>query len=514
MKSLSAIWKRFDRTDDLALYALTSACALVFLLVFSASTSPLYSSYIGDDSAFFCMVGRGMLQGLMPYRDFFDMKGPYLFFIQYIGQFLYYGRLGIFFIQWVNLSVALVFGIKIVRLFDIESKTKQLLLVLSILPIAAVTFANGNLTEEFSLVPLFSCLYLCLKYVENRDCRIEYTHPLWHGFWYGMCFGYLALIRVTNASLICAIVLSASICMIADGKIGNLLMNGATFIIGCALAVFPMFGFFLYHGLLDEMLYCVFSFGYTYSRELSLVEHLLELRFVLPWLFVLFTPLAITFIVKDTGWRLRLVMAAGTFATFVGVALGNAYKHYFTLCLPLILIGLALVSSRRIRGLGSLTIVPANLLRLVYVVTGAYLAIAIFMLLPSTRHAANDDSAAYEKSVLEMADNIPPEDKNSVFSYNIDVEWYYYTDDIFPCNKYCGWQNHYIELVPEIETELADMFDNAPPKWLVLPAESEKPIPNLLRERFDKNYIVEFQNSDFVLLRYKHLTATDVSAMP
>lgn len=515
MKRLRLFLNRINsQQNDFALYSVAAAVSLLFLLIFSASTSPLYHSYIGSDSAFFCMVGQGMMRGLMPYRDFFDMKGPYLFFIEYLGQIICYGRAGIFFLQWLNLTISAVFAIKILRLFDLGSNIHRLLLFLAILPLAAVTFTSGNLTEEFSLVPLFSCLYLCLKYIEARQDGLEYTHPLWHGFWYGICFGYLALVRITNAALICAIVLAASICMITDKKIGNLLMNGVTFLLGCMLAVFPMFGFFLYQGLFDEMIYCVFHFGYAYSAEFSFGEHILQLWRVLPWLFILLTPAAIAFIIKDTGWRLRLVIALGTFATFLGVAVGNAYTHYFTLCLPLVLVGLALVSSRRRRYGRTSAVVPSNLLRLVYVVNAVYLAFSIFMLLPSTRTAANDDSAEYEQSVLAMAENIPKDERDSVFSYNIDVEWYYYTDDIFPCCKYCGWQNHYIELMPEIEDELAAMFDHTPPKWLVLPTDGEKPIPEAIGARIEKNYVVEFRNSDFTLLRYKHFTATDVSSLP
>lgn len=511
MKLIRAFVDRINsRDNNLPLYFAASAVSLVFLLVFSASTSPLYGSYIGDDSAFFCMVGQGMTRGLLPYRDFFDMKGPYLFFIEFFGQLICYGRCGIFFLQWVNLSLSAVFALKTVHLFGIEPNTRRLLIYIAILPLAAVTFTRGNLTEEFSLVPLLSCLYLCLKYIEARQEGLEYTHPLWHGFWYGICFGFLALVRITNAALICAIVLSASICMITDKKIGNLLMNGLSFLFGCLLAVLPMFGFFLFRRLFDEMIYCVFHFGYTYSAELSLGEHLAGLWRVLPWIFILFTPLVITYIFKDTGWRLRLVMTTGVLATFFGVALGNAYLHYFTLCLPLVLIALSLVSSRRIRSGGTVTFIPAKLLRLVYFINAIYLASTVFMLLPSTRTAMDDDSDEYEQSVLAMSENIPESERNSVFSYNVDVEWYFYTDDIFPYSKYCGWQNHYIELVPEIEDELVEMFDSNPPKWLVIPSTCERPIPASLGTRFDNNYIVEFTNRNFTLLRYRRFKATEV----
>ncbi len=45
------------------------------------------------------MVGRGIVEGRTPYVDFYDLKGPYLFFINALGQLLHRGRLGIFLIE-------------------------------------------------------------------------------------------------------------------------------------------------------------------------------------------------------------------------------------------------------------------------------------------------------------------------------------------------------------------------------------------------------------------------------
>ena len=53
--------------------------AAVFLLACSRSTTPLLRFEVGQDAAFFRLVGQGMAQGKLPYRDYFDMKGPYLF---------------------------------------------------------------------------------------------------------------------------------------------------------------------------------------------------------------------------------------------------------------------------------------------------------------------------------------------------------------------------------------------------------------------------------------------------
>ena len=84
--------------------------SVFFLLVFSYSTSPFYPYSRGWDSAFFQLVGRGMTKGYLPYRDFFDMKGPWLFLIQYVGAYI--GKYGIFLLQCIGLFLTLEFCLK------------------------------------------------------------------------------------------------------------------------------------------------------------------------------------------------------------------------------------------------------------------------------------------------------------------------------------------------------------------------------------------------------------------
>ena len=80
-----------------------AALAVGYLAVCSLSTTPLLKYNVGQDAAFFRLVGEGMTKGMLPYRDYFDMKGPYLFLMEYAGQLLLPGRLGAFAVQCVCL---------------------------------------------------------------------------------------------------------------------------------------------------------------------------------------------------------------------------------------------------------------------------------------------------------------------------------------------------------------------------------------------------------------------------
>ena len=78
--------------------------AILFISIFSRATSVLWSRGSSFDSATFQVIGRGMLKGLVPYKDLFDHKGPILFYIQALGC-LINKDFGIYFLQIVNVFV-------------------------------------------------------------------------------------------------------------------------------------------------------------------------------------------------------------------------------------------------------------------------------------------------------------------------------------------------------------------------------------------------------------------------
>ena len=88
----------------------------LFLLFYSYTTSPLYLNE-GMDSTIYKTIGLGILEGKIPYRDLFDHKGPMVFYINALGQLIMSGRMGIFLLQIISLSFAVLFIYKTSRLF-------------------------------------------------------------------------------------------------------------------------------------------------------------------------------------------------------------------------------------------------------------------------------------------------------------------------------------------------------------------------------------------------------------
>lgn len=102
---------------------------------------------------------------------------------------------------------------------------------------------------------------------------------------------------------------------------------------------------------------------------------------------------------------------------------------------------------------------------------------------------------------LDIKNHIPKEDANQIYGYNIHSNLYTICNSI-PCNKYCDWQEHYIELDPGIEDQIDYMFETSPPKWVVIgrsrPMKNEKII-----KRLSEEYEMIYSNDEYKLYKIK-----------
>lgn len=484
-------------------FLLLAAVSVLFLLIYSSATSPLTNFY-GGDSSFFTLVGKGMTEGMLPYRDFFDMKGPYLFLIEYVGQLICSGRTGAFIMQCLNLFFCLCIVDKIYH----DGKGPMtvgtwllhgLLFIVPCLIVASFTFEGGNLTEEYSLPLLLLSLYFALGYLKRSD--EDLVHPLKQGFFYGFAFGVLALIRITNAALIGAILVTISIDLILRRKIGNLLLNGLMFLLGCAAAFAPMCVYFGVKGLLGEMLSQVFVFGVQYSSEVGMAEKFAQLvsrhyRTLITMTF----PLVVLAVFRVKNWKYWLFAASSYLLFLLAATMGNAYIHYFTLGIPNLVLGFVVL----IRQLEQVDFSVKKLSKFAIIVMALVFLIMSRHYLSSALNgvkrivgASGDDQ--FRQQILQISEQIPQEDRDSVYVYGLKScsNWYLQAD-LMPTHRYCDWQEHYIELNPEIGTELAQWIGEQNPRWIVVAADAEGMSPVIARA-ISTGYTEHMRNESYIL---------------
>ena len=85
----------------------------VVIMVISGRDSWLYDAYVRCDTNWYFICGRALMNGLTPYVDFVDSKGPLLWLIYGVGYLLTpHSFIGVFWLECLVLLATLWIGYK------------------------------------------------------------------------------------------------------------------------------------------------------------------------------------------------------------------------------------------------------------------------------------------------------------------------------------------------------------------------------------------------------------------
>lgn len=490
-----------------------------FLFVFSFTTSPLTRNSWGSDSVFFQYVGYSTAMGQVMYRDIFDTKGPYLFLIQQIAYFVggHYGRYVLFLFQYICMTASLFLLDKTCCLFHSKNSRWRLISALLFFFMLSYTLDGGNLTEEYSLPLLSLCQYLALKTIKARDDSEESVYPLKYTFCYGVCFGIIAFLRITNACLICCIILYFLIRLSMERQWGQLIKNIVVFIVGLITAVVPMLLWYAYLGSLKEMFYAAFVFGFSYATKEA---GRLRLGMYAPMLLMCLIAVFLYIAGKrkqdegarhtDAGMVQYLVICLAVYT--IVLLLGKAYVHYYQLIIPPTLCAFWLIAGQWKKKWTFLllsVIVVLNVKPLV-VHTGRIVA-AVGL---NTEKSYNSPLGRFAEKLLvfdtsgvsygyrmkqnagEIFEQIPDDEKDSVYSNS--PTWLFLTERLSDC-RYLETPGAFMLISEQIQREMEDWLSAGKWKYAVLEKKGDMCIEDAVTE----HYQIVWENNDFKLFRLK-----------
>ncbi|MBR6485366.1 MAG: hypothetical protein IKT17_01625 [Lachnospiraceae bacterium] len=443
--------------------------SILFIYAFSLWISPLYKHWYGCDASFFTLVGRGMLEGKVPYKDFYDLKGPYFFFIQALGQLIKRGHNGLFVLEIIALFASLVLIYKTGRLYISYKKT---LAVIAFFLWPYVTMLwGGNCLEEFMLPLNMLVLYLTMKYYgsgynttdagdvstavkDDTDDKGNIVATIT-----GLCFTITAFSKITAGAPIAGLILGVMILHLYRREYRKLLFYILYLILGAVIGLIPLLIYYGINGCILKMLYCTFIFGFKRSSDLSgAFSWSTEAR-------LSGVTFAIVFFVTHEK-KYRALLLPMCVITYLVLHLGDSFIYYFITGMPCLIAALILF----LKNYDPLILFKNLKQSLCFL----FLFIFVFnythesMGTVKTFLNREDDSfqEQYYRDSVNMAALIPPFDRNSVFSFDIDMQWYE-INNIMPCNRYMVNLQYFIALEPPIEQELFDFFENTPPKWMI-----------------------------------------------
>jgi len=167
------------------------------VLLFVSIDSPLHDGYNRIDSAWFFMCGKAVMNGLTPYVDFTDSKGPLLWLYYGIGYLLSpRSYVGVWVLSCLVYAGTLFYNYKTARL--LLSDERRALMVALLMPLGYFLpwFYYEMRAEDFCNLPVAVSLYYVFHLIYNKESQYSIRR---YGLVLGGCFMALVLVKYSIA---------------------------------------------------------------------------------------------------------------------------------------------------------------------------------------------------------------------------------------------------------------------------------------------------------------------------
>lgn len=468
---------------------------------FAQGTTPLRPDDYQWDSALFQVVGKLWADGLCPYVDIFDHKGPLLFLAQRIAYAFPQPRVALYVMESGMVSVSLWLGYALLRLRMGRgaSLAGAVLMLAFWLPL----MEYGNLCETHNMPWLMLALYLQTRYLDS-DAR---EHPPLYALVYGLCFGASLMIRPNNGALIAAVTLGITLDLCVRGRWANILRNALALVSGVGICVLPFVVYFAARGAMDAFLYATWTFNLLYARSLEFLLDWQSLRNVLLFL----TPALLCLGLTVPCWlkrerRLAIVLALSVAATLAVTLSGIGYAHYFMLYVPLV--PFALYTAGRVSASNRSWRWPLAAVCLCFALitlrTTMPYANQHYLTAPTPEEAARE--AAYDRMVAQIQAAIPPEERDQVAVCGLlvtDAELLLKTE-LHPVGRYCFLMEWHSRADNRIRQRFLQTLRGGQAKWLIYrQGGAGEELQNVMAESFTPKAVFSYDGTDYTLYRWK-----------
>ncbi len=322
--------------------------AILFITVFS-KCSPLYPLQDWVDANAFLTMGRGLIQGKIPYLDLFEQKGPLLYFIHALGASISNTSFfGIYLLEIVSLTIVLYYIGKISELF-LDKKAKYILLpIIAMILLTTNAFKYGDSAEEFCLPLLTISLYHMLFYFKKDLKDLKPTHFLIDG----ILASCILWIKYTMLGFHFAFMASFFFLFLSKKEYKKAITSCLYFLLGMTIPTIPILLFFHLNNALKELFHVYFTLNMTsYGERASIITKLGNaillylnrgsrevLCFILTILGLIFFTIKTKYLEK-TSYKIALITTY--LFLILGVYFGGkAYIYYFLIFTPFSILGL------------------------------------------------------------------------------------------------------------------------------------------------------------------------------
>ncbi len=378
------------------------------LLLFLSIDSPFFEIWGRTDSSWYFTAGKAWVEGMIPYVDFSDSKGPLLWLIYGLGYLISNNDfVGVWILTCISYWITIWFIYGIVLLF-IDSRWVALLVGILMLWCYFNPFMHYETRPEDFCQPFIamSMWATCRVLYCKAEARHHIERLMRQGAWIiGIAIGASLLIKFTIATMITffAIVLCSYSWYSKAIAMKSLVWRIGS---GILLVCLPFVFYFCFLGNLDDFIkeyFVLTSKISSHSPRLNIVKWILGGGFLSSLIILMSLSTGTVFLlVKNYAWA-----PLATFWWFLLITVQNAeWTYYYYSCLIFAVFGFISISI-----LASKLLINRKLNTVLYVLVLCGIGYASFY------HASNN----LANFKLVEHDNDPLKDMGTEYYHHVDI---------------------------------------------------------------------------------------------
>lgn len=431
-------------------FLLLSFCVLLaFVYLFICSpNSPIYVFNDIHDTNWFITMGRGILNGKVPYKDLFEQKGPLLYLIYAVCCLFNNVNIGIFILELIANSLFLFVSFKILKHY-----LNDFLSVLGVIFVVFLTFTSfyrvlgGGAVEELCLPAIAYAIFLFVEFLENKKMP---TCP--QSLLLGVSLAFIFWTKFTILTTVAPILIAYFIISIVRKQHKQMfasigIMSGAF----VAISLVPIV-YLAINGALKDMLYVYFYLNiFAYGGKVNL-PHNLRNYFCYGPLVTLVTIVGfIVLILNNKSRRKSMGVYVYIYLTcLILLLVQKGFKYYYISLIPFAVVAVAALLNLLNKNYATKKVV--NLVLPIVLI--ATIVCSCFMSYTTTDLFRTENDypqlvVAKEIKQISQANSIKDP---TLFCYKIWDYGFYTASDILPNAKY--FANNVIE-----ESEFSEMYE-------------------------------------------------------
>ncbi|WP_163264490.1 glycosyltransferase family 39 protein [Dysgonomonas sp. 216] len=235
----------------------------VFFLFLNSKNSPLYLFNEWCDPNIYFSIGKGMINGLIPYKDLFDHKGPFIFLIYAIAYLISPNSfLGVYIIECITLFISLIFVYKIARLYLNDTFSFATALIYTVFLFTKSHY--GGSAEEFISVSIIVSFYYFILYFRDNDLPDKkYRNQM---FIHGLMFGLAFLSKLSICVFWVPLLLVIGINLLFKKEYIKALIYSLIFLLGFIVFILPFILYFSLNSALYDAYFGYIEFNSMYAE--------------------------------------------------------------------------------------------------------------------------------------------------------------------------------------------------------------------------------------------------------